>query len=167
MLSTMFNLLCLLPSSHSLSSAPPTQQRAKLARKKIMIVMMICRFLSPRLIGLISRPLTALGKVVAPDDVMKMSNFCNNIFRGVRSTGGSKSLFSHWLLVIVTTVWSACVLVLTVLLQVGNTSRIWNQERKEMTMPLLKVFYSYAIIVIFAFGLYFSRPNDLSAIIVA
>jgi len=44
------------------------------------------------------------GLPVAPQDLIKMFNFCNKIFKGFTSTGSQNPRFSTDLLVIVTTV---------------------------------------------------------------
>ena len=48
------------------------------------------------------------GVRIAPRNVINVSNFCNRIFRGFRSTGVKVSVFPLTLLVIVTTVLRYC-----------------------------------------------------------
>jgi len=48
--------------------------------------------------------LTKFGVLVAPHDVIKMSNFCGKVFRNFRSTGAKVPIFQLTLLVIITTV---------------------------------------------------------------
>ena len=60
-------------------------------------ILAICGVDTPRPIPI------KFGMRVAPRNVINVSNFCNKIFRGFRSTGGQSPRFPLTLLVIVTT----------------------------------------------------------------
>ena len=66
--------------------------------KTIRYILAICGADTPRPIPI------KFGMRVAPRNVINVSNFCDKIFRGFRSTGGQVPDFPLTLLVIVTTV---------------------------------------------------------------